>query len=102
MPSTQKRKKLDFYELISRDRPTIAKFGATWCGPCRRIEPDYRKIKQKYDSIKFMSLDVDDQPKLADEYDIDSVPSFLVFKNGFLLKRVSSITELENAIKKFC
>ncbi len=57
-------------------------FGATWCGPCKAIAPFFNSLKEKYPSIKFFKLDIDENQEMARKYKIESIPSFILFKDG--------------------
>ncbi len=57
-------------------------FGATWCGPCKAIAPFFNSLKGKYPSIKFFKLDIDENQEMARKYKIDSIPAFILFKDG--------------------
>ena len=57
-------------------------FGATWCGPCKAIAPFFNSLKEKYPSIKFFKLDIDENQEMARKYKIESIPAFILFKDG--------------------
>lgn len=70
-------------EVLQSDTPVIIKFGAEWCGPCRRMDPEMDKlsIQNKYDKkLKVARLDIDKSPKMKEKYGITSVPTTFVFK----------------------
>src|ERR1700679_3097107 len=54
-------------------------FYATWCGPCKRIEPELEKLCEEYNYVKFLKVDVDKQKNLAGYYNIKAMPTFLLF-----------------------
>lgn len=61
--------------------PTVIDFYATWCGPCKEIAPVYEALKEKYgDKVNFLTVDIDEQPDIANDYNINAVPTF-VFLN---------------------
>jgi thioredoxin 1 len=60
----------------------FAKFGAVWCGPCKRIQPFYEKLAAFYPNGIFLSIDTDKVSKVAMSYSVSSLPTFLVFQNG--------------------
>lgn len=70
---------------------SLIKFSATWCGPCKLAEVTIKKVLPEFLGINFRDIDVDDNPVLAKEYKIRSLPTVIVFKNGEEVTRVGSI-----------
>lgn len=72
-------------ELVKGDKPVVCDFWATWCGPCRMLAPVMEQVSEELsDRATFVKIDVDDNPDLAREYSIMSIPCVMVFKNGEL------------------
>jgi len=73
---------------------------AEWCGPCKRIAPDFAKMSDQDAGAKYIKVDVDDLEDFAAEYSIEAMPTFLVFKDGELFKRVvgANIAGVQEAI----
>ncbi len=69
-------------EVIQSDRPVLMDFWAPWCGPCRMVVPLVEEIAQEREDIKVCKVDVDEQPELAKQYGIYSIPTLMVFKDG--------------------
>ncbi len=70
-------------EVINSDKPAILDFWATWCGPCRMIAPILEEIDREYgDKVKVCKVNVDEVPSLAMRYNIASIPTLLLVKNG--------------------
>ena len=70
-------------EVLKSETPVLVDFSATWCGPCRRMEPIIEEIANEYDSkVKVCTADVDHCPDVAKKYGIMSVPTFMMFKGG--------------------
>lgn len=70
-------------EVLNSKLPVLVDFWATWCGPCRVIAPIIEQIADEYkDSIKVGKVNVDEQGALAAAYNIDSIPTVIVFENG--------------------
>ena len=69
-------------EVLNSDKPVLVDFWATWCGPCRMVAPIVDEIAQEREDIKVCKIDVDEQPDLAAAYQVMSIPTLLVFKNG--------------------
>ncbi len=70
-------------EVIKSDIPVLVDFYADWCGPCKMMMPVVEKMAETYDGkVKVGKVNSDDEGALAAKYNIMSIPSFLVFKNG--------------------
>ncbi|MCK4605680.1 MAG: thioredoxin [candidate division Zixibacteria bacterium] len=76
-------------EVLQSDLPVVVDFWATWCGPCKMVEPILEEIAHEYaDQVKIARLDVDSNGKTAGKYNIMSIPSLLFFKNGEVVDQV--------------
>lgn len=85
-------------EVLESKVPVLVDFWATWCGPCQTMGPLVEEIAEERADIKVCKLDVDQEPELARQYRVMSIPTFLVFKEGEVAKRdmgVMSKEELE-------
>ena len=72
-----------FQDVLDRDPVVVVDFYANWCGPCRIVAPIMEKLATEYDGkAKFMKLDVDDSPSIANQFGIMSIPTLIVFRNG--------------------
>lgn len=70
-------------EVINADMPVLVDFWATWCSPCRMLEPIVAEIAEEYsEKIKVGKVNVDEQQKLAAKYNVMSIPMLIYFKNG--------------------
>lgn len=69
-------------EVLNSDKPVLLDFFATWCGPCRMIAPTLEEIAAEREDIKVCKIDVDAEPELAAKYQIASIPTLLVIKDG--------------------
>lgn len=69
----------------------LIKFGAKWCGPCRKIAADYYALisQSVYADIKFNEVDVDDSPDVSEEYSVTSLPTFILLKDSVEIGRVA-------------
>ena len=88
-------------EFAAEHELTLVNFWATWCGPCKTMAPIVEEIAEERTDIKVCKIDVDQEPELARQYRVMSIPTFLVFKDGEVVKRdmgVMSKDELEGLI----
>ena len=74
-------------EVLHSDKPVLLDFWATWCGPCRMLSPIVDEVAEERGGIKVGKVNVDEQPELAGQFDVMSIPTLLVFENGKLVNR---------------
>ena len=73
----------DFDRQIAGNKPVFVDFWAAWCAPCRAMEPVVERLAAKYaGKVVFGKLNVDEESELATRYDVQSIPMFMVFRNG--------------------
>ncbi len=81
--STVRLTEANFDALSNSDRPMFVDFWATWCGPCRIMDPVVEKLAVKYsDKMLFGKVNVDEEMNISSRYEVFSIPTFMVFKNG--------------------
>ena len=69
-------------EVLKSDIPVLADFNAGWCGPCQAMKPMLEELAAGNPGYKIVSIDIDEEDELADEYDVTSIPCLVVFKGG--------------------
>ena len=69
-------------EVLGSDKPVLLDFSATWCGPCRMVAPILDEIASENDHIKVGKIDVDEDPDLARQFNVTSIPLLVVMKDG--------------------
>lgn len=73
-------------KVIEFDGVSVVDFWAAWCGPCKMIAPIFEEVASELTNCKFVKVNVDECPSLAGKYQVASIPTILVFKNGALVK----------------
>jgi len=70
-------------EVLKSDKPVLVDFWATWCGPCQMMAPVVDELSEELkDSVKVCKVNVDENPELAQQFGIMSIPNFILFKDG--------------------
>ncbi|MFY9151499.1 MAG: thioredoxin [Prolixibacteraceae bacterium] len=84
--------KANFNSIISDSKPVIVDFHALWCGPCKAQGPILKDLATELgDRVRVIKIDVDQNPGIAGQYQIQSVPTLIVFQNGKILWRHSGV-----------
>ncbi|MFQ5763176.1 MAG: thioredoxin [Candidatus Bathyarchaeia archaeon] len=91
----------NFQQTITSGKPVLVDYYADWCGPCRFMEPVFEKVASKYaGKVVFARINVDQNPQIASEYGVFSIPTFILFDGGKPVNRVvgavpeNTLTEL--------
>lgn len=94
-----------FDELIKSETPVLVDFFATWCGPCQMMHPVLEELAGKVgDKARVIKIDIDKNQRLAAVYNVRSVPTLMIFKDGDLKWRVSGVQQadvLESELEKY-
>jgi thioredoxin 1 len=75
-------------EVIDAEGPVLVDFWAPWCGPCRVVHPVLEEIDAERDELTIVSLNVDENQQTAAEYEVLSIPTLILFKDGQVAKKV--------------
>ena len=76
-------------EVLNSDKPVLLDFWASWCGPCRMVSPIVDEIAAERSDIKVGKINVDEQPELAAQFGVMSIPTLVVMKNGKIVNQVT-------------
>ena len=76
-------------EIMNSDRPVLVDFWASWCGPCRMLSPIVDEIAAEREDVKVCKINVDEQPELASRFQIMTIPTLMVIKNGTIVNQAS-------------
>lgn len=87
-------------EVIKSSHPVLVDFWAPWCGPCRMMPPLLEKIGNQYqDKLKIVKLNIDENPDVATKYNISSIPTLLLFKDGQIVEQIIGVKPLDELKK---
>src|SRR3954452_9318639 len=75
-------------EVLESDTPTLVDFWAPWCGPCRIIAPSLEELNEEIENFRVVKLNVDENQVPAAKYEVMSIPTLIVFKNGQVAKKI--------------
>lgn len=94
---------MKFDDIIQSNETVLVDFFATWCGPCKMVPPILSDVKQRLgDQVKIIKIDVDKNPQVSQRFQIQSIPTIMIFKKGEMVWRKSGVVpahELEKLLK---
>lgn len=90
-----------FTEIINGDKPVLIDFHADWCRPCRVLSPIIQEVAKAFDGkVRVIKIDVDKNATLADKFQIQGVPTMMLFKDGKSVWRQSGVLQKDEIIKQ--
>ena len=90
-----------FQEIINSETPVLVDFFAEWCGPCKMMPPILKDVKSELkDSAKILKIDVDKNQRVAAAYQVQGVPTLIIFQKGKVMWRKSGVILANELIKQ--
>ena len=74
-------------EVLGSDKPVLVDFNASWCGPCRMLAPVLDQIAEERPDVKVVSVNIDDEDELAEDFDVSSIPCVVLIRDGLEVTR---------------
>ncbi len=89
-------------QVLKSEQPFILEFGAVWCSPCKRLEPELEKLKETWGArVRLGKLDVDESTDVTMQLSVMSVPTVMLFVGGEMRERITGYQPLPRLIDKF-
>ena len=89
-----------FDELVAGDQPVLIDFFATWCGPCKAVPPILKQVKNDLqDGVRIVKIDIDKNRSVATRYNVQAVPTLILFKKGEVIWRQAGVQPANTIIK---
>jgi len=90
-----------FESHIQGDKPVIVDFFAEWCGPCKMMTPILQELKKTVgDTVTVLKIDIDKNPRYAEQFNVRAVPTLIIFKKGNVLWRKSGVTKAQEILQQ--
>jgi thioredoxin 1 len=90
-----------FEQLIQSEKPVLVDFFATWCGPCKAMEPIIKDVaKTTEGKVRVVKVDIDKRSAIAQAYNVQAVPTFILFKNGQVVWRHPGMADKQTILSK--
>ncbi len=84
-------------EVINSEKPVFVDFWAEWCGPCRIVSPTVEELSKEYnDKVNFVKVNVDENNELASKYNVFSIPTLAIFRDGKIIAQTAGAASKES------
>lgn len=88
-------------EVLNSDKLTVVDFFATWCGPCQMLAPVLEKISNENSDLNIVKIDIDESVELAIKYQVEVVPTLVIFKGGNVVKTLEGFRSEKELLEEF-
>ena len=88
-------------EILNSDKLTVVDFFATWCGPCQMLAPVLEKISNENSDLNIVKVDIDESVELAIKYQVEVVPTLVIFKGGNAVKTLEGFRSEKELLEEF-
>ena len=78
----------NFHDAVSQNNLLLVDFWAEWCGPCKSMHPIFSRMAKKYEQVRFARVNVDNSQDVAKKFNVQSIPTFIMFKNGQVAQQI--------------
>ena len=85
-------------EALKAEKPVLIDFWASWCGPCRMLSPVVDEVAEERSDVKVCKINVDEQPELANNYGVMSIPTLILMKNGKVVSQAVGARPKESVL----
>lgn len=88
-------------EVLKSEQPVLVDFWAAWCGPCKMLMPTIEELAQSQDEIKVCKVNVDDEPQLAMQFKVMTIPTLIAFRNGEVVGKLVGVQSKDKILGLF-
>ena len=91
----------NYDEFVKNSGLSIVDYGATWCGPCKKYEPIFEELAEKFENkVVVAKVDIGEQPAIAQENGVMSVPTVIIYQNGKVVDRIVGVVPAGKLVEK--